>query len=165
MRVPGILVWPGTIGAGRQSDGLFSFSDMMPTLVSMAGAGDSLPVDRYIDGIDQTSFLVCDEGQSNRKFQYYWLTDTFSALRCGEYKMVLSATSDDSIDSSGPGGFTGALQRYPYAKLFNLYLDPKEQHNYMTRKLVYLDVFQAGIRNHMATFRKYPAKKVLGVRK
>jgi arylsulfatase len=79
--------------------------------------------------------------------------------------MVLTATGDDPSDADGPGGFTGALERYPYAKLFNLYLDPKEQHNYMTRKLVYLDVFQAGIRKHLATFKKYPPKKVLGVSK
>jgi arylsulfatase len=165
VRVPGILFWPGVIGAGRQSDGLFDFNDVMPTLVSMAGASELLPNDRYIDGIDQSSFLLCNEGQSNRKFHYYWLTDNFSALRCAEFKMVLTATGDDSSDADGPGGFTGALERYPYAKLFNLYLDPKEQHNYMTRKLVYLDVFQAGIRKHLATFKKYPPKKVLGVSK
>ena len=33
----------------------------------------------------------------------------------------------------------------------------------MTRKLVYLNVFQSGIRKHLATFKKYPPKKVLGV--
>jgi arylsulfatase len=165
VRVPGIFFWPGVIEAGRQSDGLFNFNDVMPTLVSLAGANDLVPTDRYIDGVDQSSFLLCDDGQSNRKFHYYWLTDTFSALRCAEFKMVLSATSDGATDADGPGGFTGAMERYPYAKLFNLYLDPKEQHNYMTRKLVYLDVFQAGIRKHLATFKKYPPKKVLGVSK
>ncbi|MGD0192582.1 MAG: arylsulfatase [Rhizomicrobium sp.] len=164
VRVPGLFCWPGVIEAGRQSDGLFDFNDVMPTLLALAGQKDPLPSDRYIDGIDQSSFLLAPDGLSNRKFHYYWLTETFSALRCGEYKMVLTATRDDDTGSAGPGGFTGVLERYAYAKLYNLYLDPKEQHNYMTRKLAYLDAFQSGIRSHLGTFRQFPPKKVLGQR-
>ncbi len=73
-------------------------------------------------------------------------------MRCGEYKMVLSATSDNATDAFGTGGFTGVLERYAYPKLFNLYLDPKEQHNYLTRKLAYIEAFQLGMRNHLGTF-------------
>ena len=32
-------------------------------------------------------------------------------------------------------------QNYTYARLYNLYLDPKEQHSYLTRKLAYNDAF------------------------
>jgi hypothetical protein len=32
----------------------------------------------------------------------------------------------------------------------------------MTRKLTYVDVFQAGIRSHLGTFKRFPPKKVLG---
>ena len=53
--------------------------------------------------------------------------DTFSALRAGEYKWVLTATSDDDTDVHAPGGFTGVTQRYTYPRLYNLYLDPKER--------------------------------------
>jgi arylsulfatase len=162
VRVPGIFAWPGTIEAGRASDGLFDFTDILPTFLGLAGASESMPTDRFIDGVDQTSFLVAPDGLSNKKFHYYWLVDNFSGVRCGEYKMMLTATSDDSSDSAGPGGFTGVLERFTYAKLYNLYLDPKEQHNYMTRKLAYVDVFQHGIRHHLSTFFFYPAKKILG---
>jgi len=154
VRVPGLLMWPGMIEAGRQSDGMFDFNDSLPTLLGIAGESARLPTDRYIDGVDQTSFLLADDGLSNRKYHHYWLVKTFSAMRCGEYKMVLSATSDDASDAAGPGGFTGTLERFAYARLYNLYLDPKEQHNYMTRKLAYVDAFQQGMRDHLATFRK-----------
>ena len=164
VRVPGLLAWPGTIEAGRQSDGLFDFNDILPTALALAGAPDTLPTDRYIDGVDQTSFLLAPDGLSNRKYHYYWLTQTFSALRCGEYKMVLSAESDNSTDAAGPGGFTGTLERFAYPRLYNLYLDPKEQHNYLTRKLAYVEAFQLGIRSHLSTFRRYPPKKVMGVK-
>jgi arylsulfatase A-like enzyme len=163
VRVPGLLMWPGMIEAGRQSDGMFDFNDILPTLLGIAGESARLPSDRYIDGVDQTSFLLADDGLSNRKYHHYWLVKTFSAMRCGEYKMVLSATSDDASDAAGPGGFTGTLERFTYARLYNLYLDPKERHNYMTRKLAYVDAFQQGMRDHLATFRKYPPKTVMGL--
>ena len=161
VRVPGLLMWPGVIDE-RQSDGLFDFNDIMPTLLGLAGEEARLPKDRYIDGVDQSSFVLAPDGSSNRKFHYYWLSETFSGLRCGEYKMLLNATTDNATDAAGPGGFTGVLERFAYARLYNLYLDPKEQHNYLTRKLAYLDAFQYGIRSHLSTFRRFPAKKVLG---
>ena len=163
VRVPGLLLWPGMIEAGRQSDGLFDFNDVLPTLLALAGESSRLPVDRYIDGIDQSSFLLAQEGLSNRKYHYYWLGPSFSGLRCGEYKMLLSATSDDDSDAAGPGGFTGVLQRFTYARLYNLYLDPKETHNYMTRKLAYVEAFQTGIRAHLGSFKRYPPKTVMGL--
>jgi arylsulfatase A-like enzyme len=164
VRVPGLLLWPGTIEPGRQSDGLFDFNDVLPTALGLAGASERLPGDRYIDGVDQSSFLLAPDGLSNRKYHYYWLGTNFSGLRCGEYKMLLTATSDDDGDAAGPGGFTGALQRFAYARLYNLYLDPKETHNYMTRKLAYVEAFQTGMRSHLGTFRRFPPKTVMGLK-
>ncbi len=95
VRVPAILTWPGMIDADHSSDGLFNFSDLFPTTLTLAGAEAAIPGDRFIDGIDQSGFLLAPEGRSHRKYHYYWLQTMFSAVRCGEYKMVLSATSDD----------------------------------------------------------------------
>ena len=160
VRVPGIFYWPGVIDAARASDGLFSFADFFTTAAALAGA--TLPDDRYIDGVDQTSFLLAPDGHSNRKYHFYWLGQTLSAVRCGEYKMMVASTSDDDTDVHGPGGFTGVNQRYTYPRFFNLYLDPKEQHSYLTRKLAYVEAFTSGIVQHMLTLRKYPPKE--GVR-
>jgi arylsulfatase A-like enzyme len=63
VRVPGLLHWPGMIEAGRQSDGLFDFNDILPTALGLAGeSSERLPSDRYIDGVDQTSFLLAPDG-------------------------------------------------------------------------------------------------------
>ena len=161
VRVPGLLAWPGMIEAGRSSDGLFSFTDVFPTVLALAGAEGSVPTDRFIDGVDQTSFLLAPDGLSNRKFQYYWLLRNLSALRCGELKMMIMGTSDDDADVAGPGGFTGVTQHYTYPRLYNLYLDPKEQHSYLTRKLAYQEVFTSSFRAHLGTFRDYPPKRLL----
>jgi arylsulfatase len=167
VRVPAVLAWPGMVDAGRATDGLFNFSDFLPTVLSLAGLSDDVPSDRFIDGIDQTSFLLAPDGLSNRKYHYYWLGQAFSALRCGEYKFMLNAVGDDTASSQadvhGTGGFSGVVQKFPYGKLFNLYLDPKETHSYMIRKLAYQDALVGQVGRHLRTFAKYPAKLVMGI--
>src|SRR5262249_52781915 len=59
-RVPGILLWPGMVPADRASDGLFSQMDLFNTILRLAGADTDIPTDRYIDGVDQTAFLLTD---------------------------------------------------------------------------------------------------------
>jgi len=161
MRVPGIAVWPGMIDADRRSDGLFCFTDLLPTMLSLAGEEDRIPDDRFIDGVDQASFLLGEDAVSNRKYVWYWLLSTLSAVRCGEYKFMIASTSDDDTDTWGPGGFTGVTQNYTYARTFNLYLDPKEQHSYMTRKIAYNEAFLTGIGQHLRSYRDFPAKKII----
>jgi len=161
VRVPGITVWPGMIDEERASDGLFSFTDLLPTVLALAGASERVPGDRFIDGVDQVSYLLAPDGLSNRKFVWYWLLQTLSAVRAGEYKFMIASTSDDDTDVAGPGGFTGVTQNYTYARLFNLYLDPKEQHSYLTRKLAYNEAFIAGIREHLMTYRDHPPKNII----
>ena len=157
-RVPGIITWPGMVPADRVSDGLFSQMDLFNTLLAFAGVADQIPSDRYIDGVDQTSFLLHDLGESNRKFLYYWLTNVFSALRVGEWKFMVASTSDDDHDVLNLGGFTGVTQKYTHGRLYNLYLDPKESRSYMIRKLAYIDSFTSGLRDHFITYGKYPPK-------
>jgi arylsulfatase len=158
-RVPGIVTWPGMIAADRASDGIFSLMDLFATCLTLAGAGDSVPEDRYIDAVDQTSFLLDPDGASNRKYLYYWLTNVFSALRVGEWKFMVASSSDDDRDCFNLGGFTGVTQKYSHGRLYNLYLDPKENHSYMIRKLAYIDSFTSGIAKHLGSFMgAYPPK-------
>jgi arylsulfatase len=158
-RVPGIITWPGMIEGDVTTDGLFSQMDLFNTFLALAGMPEAVPIDRFIDSVDQTSFLLDAEGQSNRKYLYYWLTNVFSALRVGEWKFMVASTSDDDRDCFNLGGFTGVTQKYSHGRLYNLYLDPKESHSYMIRKLAYIDSFTSGIRDHFITFGKYPPKQ------
>jgi arylsulfatase len=149
------------VEADRASDGLFSFTDLLPTMLALAGEEDRIPDDRFVDGVDQSSFLLDPEGRSNRKYVWYWLLTTLSAVRCGEYKFMLASTSDDATDVAGPGGFSGVTQNYTFPRLYNLYLDPKEQHSYLTRKLAYNEAFIGGIGEHLRTYRDFPAKNII----
>jgi len=64
-------------------------------------------------------------------------------------------------DTVNPGGFSGYTAQYTYAKFFNLYLDPKEEHSYMIRKLAYLDAVRFAIRRYLGILQQYPSKKVM----
>ena len=103
MRVPGIAVWPGMIDADRATDGLFCLIDLFNTVAhaSPARAG-SIPDDRFIDGVDQTSFLLGDDAVSNRKYVWYWLLSNALRPAVGEYKFMIASTSDDDPDTWAP---------------------------------------------------------------
>ena len=115
MRVPGILVWPGMIEADRASRRPLQLQRTSSRRCSRSPAPtDAVPDDRFIDGVDQTSFLLAPDGSSNRKYHYYWLGSTmFSALRVGEYKFMIASISDDDRDVRNPGGFTGVDAEVP----------------------------------------------------
>lgn len=160
VRVPGIAYWPGMIQAGRESDGLFDLGDLFATALTLAGVPDKVPGDRYIDSIDQTSFLLADDGASNRKYQYYWLGPRFSAIRFGEYKFMSVIAGDVHTDYV-EGGFGSSATQLAYGALYNLWLDPKETHNFMIRKLPYITLYERGVARHLATFKAYPPKRIV----
>jgi arylsulfatase A-like enzyme len=165
VRVPGIVRWSGMVSPGRVSDGLFDQLDLFATALTLAGAPEGVPTDRYIDSVDQTSFLLAPDGESNRKFHYYWLLTSMSALRVGEYKYVMRGMSEDDRDVLNPGGFSGSIEAYAYGKLFNLWLDPKETRSYLIRKLVYIELLQQAIAAHQRTFREFPNRPPAAIRR
>jgi arylsulfatase len=158
VRVPGIAYWKGMIKPGRESDGVFDLMDLFNTAVNLAGANDKLPKDVYIDGIDQTSFLLHDEGESNRECVFFWWKSELTALRMREYKwhqkVLLPQSTFMYIDMA-------TLQDVGTAPwLFNLYVDPKEQLPVGHRRNAWLASMGAEAKAHLATFQKYPPKKV-----
>ena len=158
VRVPGIAYWKGMIEPGRESDDVFDLMDLFNTAVNLAGATDKLPKDRYIDGIDQTSFLLHDEGKSNRECVFFWWKTELTAMRMREYKwhqkVLLPHSTFMHIDMA-------VLQDVGTAPwLFNLYIDPKEQLAVGHRRNAWLASMGAEAKAHLATFRKYPPKQV-----
>ena len=157
VRVPGIVYWRGMISPGQVSDGLFDLADLFNTSAALAGVEYRPPMDRYADGIDQTSFLLADAGESNRKYIYYWCSDRLAGLRVAEYKVVMEGMLEDDAVGANPGA-AAVLPDYRYCKGFNLYLDPKEQHSFLNGQAFLDAVFVPPWQAHLATFAKYPPK-------
>ncbi|QDU82323.1 Arylsulfatase [Polystyrenella longa] len=159
VRVPGIAYWKGMIKAGRESDDLFDLMDLFGTSLNLAGVStDTLASDRYYDFIDQTSFLIHDEGASKRDAVYFWWGNQLMSCRMREYKVhvkvVLPESTHMHIDYS-------TLQDVGLAPwLFNLYIDPKEQSPVGHRRNAWLATVLGKLKTHAATFKKYPPKEV-----
>jgi arylsulfatase len=66
-------------------------------------------------------------------------------------------------DVHGGGGFSGVVQKHPYGRLFNLYLDPKESHSYMIRKRAHQEALVGQVGTHLGTFARLPTKLIVGI--
>ncbi|HEX3868930.1 MAG TPA: sulfatase-like hydrolase/transferase, partial [Pirellulales bacterium] len=114
MRVPTFAYWKGIIPP-RKSDGLFYLGDLFNTCLSLAGKGGAevaklVPEKTYIDGVDQASFLLADDGQSNRRSMLYFWTDKLAAVRIDEFKAhTLPQLNHATTNQGYVGGFTGIV--------------------------------------------------------
>lgn len=158
IRIPGIAYWKGMISPGRESDGLFDLMDIFNTAVALAGATEAIPEDVYIDGIDQTSFLLVDDGQSMRDKIFVWSEANLLAIRMYEYKMHVKIIDTNRTFLNIDMATMTDVGLSPW--LFNLYVDPKEQYTVGHRRNAWVASLGAELKAHAATFLKYPAKDV-----
>ena len=149
------------IDPGRTSDGLVHLLDLFADL-PLAGRTPATLPDRPLPRRGRPDVVPARAGDERAGLEPQvpaLLADlNYSASRVGEYKYMVSSISDDDTDVLNPGGFTGVVQHYGYGRLYNLYLDPKETHSYMIRKLVYIDAFASGIRGHFQSLARLPGK-------
>ena len=157
VRVPGIAYWPGMIAPGRESDGLFEIMDLFNTSLAIAGEVDRISPDRYIDGIDQTGFLLADDGKSARQTVFFYSETSLTAVRWQEYKVHLKVFQTQSPRRNIDESTLVTTGTAPW--VFNLYMDPKEQqstgHRYFEWGLPRIVGFANA---HEATYIKYPMK-------
>lgn len=158
IRVPGIAYWKGMIAAGQESDGLFDLMDIFNTSIALAGASEQIPDDVYIDGIDQTAFLLSDGGRSRREVIFVWSQTDFLAVRMYEYKAHFKVieTKRTFLDIDMATKKTLGLSPW----VFNLYIDPQERYPVGHRRTAWVASLGAEAKAHTATFKKYPPKEV-----
>jgi arylsulfatase len=132
--------------------------DLFNTSLNLAGVADRIPTDRYIDGIDQTSFLLADNGRSRREKVYMWAETDLMAMRMYEYKIHVKMiqTQAQWLDIDMTTKVDVGLAPW----LFNLYIDPKEEYPVGHRMNAWLASMAAELKGHAATFRKYPPKDI-----
>ncbi|PHS11130.1 MAG: arylsulfatase [Blastopirellula sp.] len=158
IRVPGIAYWKGMIAPGRESDGIFDLMDMFNTTMTIAGAKFEIPDEIYIDSVDQASFLLHDEGLSNRECAFFWIGTKLMAVRMREYKWHMKVVIPQSTHLYIDMSILVDVGLAPW--LFNLYIDPKEEKPVGHRRNAWLATIGAEAKAHLMTFKKYPIKDV-----
>jgi len=168
VRVPTFVYWKGMIDP-RRSDGLFDLADIFNTCISLAGAPGAgvtkhLPEDRYVDGIDQTSFLLADKGESCRRSRIYTLNQYLSGIRIDEFKSIITCELEKAIFPRGyQGGFSGAIVTETGGVTFvNLYADPKEDINSGIRHIPAGEPLLAELSRYLEVMKKYPMQVKVG---
>ena len=168
VRVPTFVYWKDMIEP-RRSDGLFDFADILPTAMSMtgvkgAGIGKLFDEKTYIDGVDQMSFLLADDGESNRRSRPYTINQYFGAMRIDEFKYMFTGEIENSIVQKGDwGGFSGSLfHDTGGAIMFNLYESPQEDVNIGIRHIPATVPLMGATGDYMAELMDYPPQFKIG---
>ncbi|MFA9439376.1 sulfatase-like hydrolase/transferase [Uliginosibacterium sp. sgz301328] len=167
VRVPTFAYWKGMIEP-RKSDGLFELADLFNTSLSVAGKPGAdvaklVPQKTYIDGVDQTSFLLGKDGQSNRKAVYYFWNDKLSAIRVDEFKFFTLLQQPDAFTQKGyKGGFSGAIMQSAGSMMFNLYTNPQEDDAVGIRHIPLGVPLEAEMRAYAQVLKEYPPKVQIG---
>lgn len=168
VRVP-TFVYGKNIVAPRTSDGLFDLADLFNTCASIAGVPGAevakfLPKDRYVDGIDQASFLLSSKGESNRRSRIYTLNQYFAGVRIDEFKAINTLELENAVFQRGyPAGFSGAvITQTGGAIIVNLYTDPKEEENSGVRHIPMGMPILAETARYLEVLKKYPPQIKVG---
>ncbi len=89
VREPTIVRWPGKIASGSTSDAISGTTDLLPTLVSLAGGEVSSEI--KIDGYDLSNVLLGKAEQTEREAWYYFQGSNLKAVRSGPWKLAIAA--------------------------------------------------------------------------
>jgi arylsulfatase len=117
LRVPFLIRWPGRVPAGAVSNEIVHEMDLFPTFAKIVGA--KLPRDRIIDGVDQSAFLLGREERSARESVVVYVGAEIYGVKWRDWKLMMKEL---------PTGFGQPAEQPQIPYIYNLLLDPKEEH-------------------------------------
>ncbi len=107
IRMPFVMKWPGRIPAGLEFSRPVSTLDILPTIAAACGVSTS--ASQPLDGVDLLPYLRGEKAGEPHEV-LFWKLAGYSAVRMGRWKLYLEP-------------------RIGIARLFDLSLDPAEQHD------------------------------------
>jgi arylsulfatase len=144
LRVPFVVRWPGKIAAGTSSDEIVHEMDLFPTFAKLIGA--ETPVDRVIDGVDQSEFLLGKQAKSNREgFIVYMGNDVFG-VKWRNWKLNF-AEMESALSEK---------QTYNFLKTYNLHTDPGETDSRTVPDSWVAKAGLAQLDDHLASLKSHP---------
>jgi arylsulfatase len=150
--------WPAKIPAGKVSNGIQENLNVLPTLAAAAGNPDvakQLKASHivYIDGVNNLDHWFGD-APSARNVVYYYNEEVRCAIRIGNWKSHFQ-TRDGFFDYNKPA-----------ALVFNLRMDPIEQHAGQKNNDIAMQLgvawggqVQDPLAAHAATLKKFPPRQ------
>jgi len=95
IHVPMIARWPGHVPAGKTSDQIWAFWDMLPTVADLVG----VPAPSGLDGLSMANALL-GKPQQNHEYLYWEFHERGfdQAVRMGKWKAVRRSRNEDRIE-------------------------------------------------------------------
>jgi len=161
VRVPLLVRWPARIKAGSVSNGIQDHTDLFTTLAAAAGAPDVVERLRksdkvHIDGVNNLAHWTSG-APSARNVYYYYNENDLTAIRIGAWKSHMQIRE----------GFFDYLK--PSALIFNLRMDPFEQHGgqkaddiAMRLGVAWGGQVQDAVNAHFASLKEFPPRQKSG---
>ena len=122
-----IVRWPGNVKPGTSSYAMFSIMDFFPTFARLIGR--EVPTDRPIDGVDQTDVLLGNSETGNRDSLLTFIGADMVAARWKQWRIYFTDVHPIGIGPQRqPGMFSASAPMAGYPKVFNIEMDPHEDH-------------------------------------
>lgn len=149
LRTAAIVRWPGHVGAGGIGDEMVHIMDFYPTLARVAG--QAVPDDRPIDGVDQLSYLTGEADRSARESRFVFYLDRLVAIRFRQFKL-------HQVIFPRVGGALSKGEDLEVPQLYNLRSDPKEMYDILSRSggLPIAKAVKDTTKPYFESLRKYP---------
>jgi arylsulfatase A-like enzyme len=146
---------PGQVKPDTTSYAMFSIMDFFPTLASIVGG--KMPTDRPIDGIDQSDVLFAKSASGHRESLLTFIGWQLVAERWKQWRVYFTDIHPTGIGPErlpGGGSASGSMAGYP--KLYNIQMDPHEDHNIASMfGWVFGPVYEE-IRKYEESVKRYP---------
>lgn len=147
IRVPSLAWWPGMIEPGQDPLDIFQITDWFTTMISIADAQQYIPVDRVIDGVDQSGLLLLGEGKGRRDYMFHYNGENLEAVRKDQIKLNLKPRN--------PG--------FHFYEVYNIYHDPAERFpNEIENGLWAGPGMTKLVQEHLLLMKKFPNRKLQG---
>jgi hypothetical protein len=125
IRTAAIIRWPGKVRPGTTSYAMFSIMDFFPTFAHLIGG--TTPIDRPIDGVDQTDVLFGNSTTGNRDSLLTFIGANLVAVRWKAWRMYFTDVQPTGIGPQRqPGLFSSSAPMAGYPKIYNIQMDPHE---------------------------------------
>jgi len=116
MRTPAMVRWPGKVSEGKVSDEIFGDIDWYPTIATLAGASDKIPMDRPMDGISQVDFLLGKQEKSNRDHIVTFVGTDVWSVKWRNMKVHFKAAE----------GSHAKVETFTFPQVYDIKNDPSE---------------------------------------
>ena len=116
VRVDAFIRWPGMIEADSIVGDIVHVTDLFTTLARLAGVRDSIPTDRLIDGVDQSSLVLDGEGNGRRDYVFIYSGNKLEQVIKERFKLKVPGPGENPVG----------------AKFYDLYRDTREEYSVST---------------------------------